>query len=135
MSTASASGRSSRISSPIVPFPAITCSFWTGWMKTPSASAKLDSSIACHHRSYGTLITRPPSRSIAANFVSAAPSGTMTAEGIPSSRAAQATPWPMLPALAVTTPACSSSAGSCEIAFSAPRSLKEPIGCRFSSFR
>jgi hypothetical protein len=36
----------------------------------------------------------------------------------------------MLPALAVTT----SCGGCARIAFSAPRSLNEPIGCRHSSF-
>jgi hypothetical protein len=41
----------------------------------------------------------------------------------------------MLPALAVTTPASSLAGVSCEIAFSAPRSLNEPTGCRFSGFR
>jgi hypothetical protein len=39
----------------------------------------------------------------------------------------------MLPALAVTTPAATASGGACRIAFSAPRILNEPIGCRFSS--
>jgi hypothetical protein len=41
----------------------------------------------------------------------------------------------MLPALAVTTPSASSLRGICFTAFSPPRSLKEPIGWRFSSLR
>src|SRR5512141_3107539 len=40
----------------------------------------------------------------------------------------------MLPALAVYTPFSSRSRGARLIAFPAPRSLKEPIGWRFSSF-
>ena len=104
-------------------------------MNAPSASGNADSEIACHQRSYETFTTSPPSRSIAASFVSGAWSGTTTVHDRPSSRAAQATPWPMFPALAVTTPPRSSSASAWRIAFSAPRSLNEPIGCRFSSFR
>ena len=57
-----------------------------------------------HHRSYGTLTTVPPSRAIASSFVCGACSGAMIVAGTPSSRAAQATPCAMLPALAVTTP-------------------------------
>jgi len=40
----------------------------------------------------------------------------------------------MLPALAVTTPRAVASRGACRIALTAPRILKEPIDCRFSSF-
>ncbi len=40
----------------------------------------------------------------------------------------------MLPALAVTTPFASSLAEAARIADSAPRSLNEPIGWKFSSF-
>jgi hypothetical protein len=39
----------------------------------------------------------------------------------------------MLPVLVVTTPCASSARGAVRIAFAAPRSLKEPIGCRLSS--
>jgi hypothetical protein len=41
----------------------------------------------------------------------------------------------MFPALAVTTPRRTSASGACRIALTAPRILKEPIGCRFSSLR
>ena len=40
----------------------------------------------------------------------------------------------MFPALAVTTPPASSAGDAARIAESAPRSLNEPIGCRYSSF-
>ncbi len=53
---------------------------------------------------------------------------------IPSSRAAQATAWPWLPALAATTPAARSSSPSVESLLTAPRILKEPVRCRFSAF-
>ena len=78
---------------------------------------------------------RPPSRSIASSFVCGAVSGTTTVHGTPRSRAPHATPWAMLPALAVTTPLASASGGASAIAFIAPRILNEPIGCRHSSLR
>ncbi len=53
----------------------------------------------------------------------------------PTSRAAHATAWPWLPALAATTPAARSSALSVEIRLYAPRILNEPVRCRFSAFR
>jgi hypothetical protein len=39
----------------------------------------------------------------------------------------------MLPVLVVTTPRASAARGALRIALAAPRSLKEPIGCRLSS--
>src|SRR5262245_52391917 len=53
---------------------------------------------------------------------------------MPSRRACHASPCAMLPALAVYTPRASASFDRVAIAFPAPRSLKEPIGWRFSSF-
>jgi hypothetical protein len=52
----------------------------------------------------------------------------------PSSRAAQATAWPWLPALAATTPARFSGSESVAILFTAPRILNEPVRWRFSAF-
>ena len=52
----------------------------------------------------------------------------------PASRAAQATAWPWLPALAATTPARRSASESVAILLTAPRILKEPVRCRFSAF-
>ncbi len=52
---------------------------------------------------------------------------------IPSSRAAQATAWPWLPALAATTPAARSSSPSVDSLLTAPRILNEPVRCRFSA--
>ena len=76
-----------------------------------------------------------PSRSMASRLVCGAWFGTTTVHGRPSRWAFQATPWAMLPALAVYTPAASCSLLAMAMALAAPRSLKEPIGCRFSSFR
>src|SRR5690242_10049676 len=52
----------------------------------------------------------------------------------PASRAAQATAWPWLPALAATTPALRSFSESVAILLTAPRILNEPVRCRFSAF-
>ena len=52
----------------------------------------------------------------------------------PASRAAQATAWPWLPALAVTTPAACSSGVSGAILLTAPRILNAPVRWRFSAF-
>ena len=53
---------------------------------------------------------------------------------IPASRAAHATAWPWLPALAAATPAAFSSSVSDAIVFTAPRILNAPVRCRFSAF-
>ncbi len=51
----------------------------------------------------------------------------------PASRAAHATAWPWLPALAATTPARFSSSESVLILLTAPRTLNEPVRWRFSA--
>src|SRR5262249_2481882 len=53
---------------------------------------------------------------------------------IPSSRAAHATAWPWLPALAATTPAARSAGDRLETVLNAPRILNEPVRCKFSAF-
>ena len=86
--TVSTSGRSSISSSPIVPLPAMTSSFSTGWMKRPSTPSKRWLSMTPHHSSNDIGTARPPSRSIAASFACGAVSGTAMVAGTPSSRAA-----------------------------------------------
>jgi hypothetical protein len=61
--------------------------------------------------------------------------GHTAVQGKPPRLANQATAWAMLPALAVHTPFASSSSDKDPISEPAPRILKEPIGCRTSSFR
>src|SRR5436190_16041967 len=53
--------------------------------------------------------------------------------GAPSSRAAHATACPWLPALAATTPAARCSGSRLESLTYAPRTLNEPVRCRFSA--
>ncbi len=138
MRTASKSSRSSTSSRPMVPLPAITGGSWTGWTKKPSTpsprSRSPSASTAAHHCSHDTRTILPPRRSTAASFVSEALSGTTIVAGTPSSRAIQATPCAMFPVLVVTRPSRSWSGGALSTAFAAPRSLKDAIGCRFSSF-
>src|SRR5919197_665476 len=52
----------------------------------------------------------------------------------PALRAAHATAWPWLPALAATTPAARCSSTRVEILLAAPRTLNEPVRWRFSPF-
>ena len=53
---------------------------------------------------------------------------------MPSSRAAQATACPWLPALAAITPASRCAGESSDSLLTAPRILNEPVRCRFSAF-
>ncbi len=56
-------------------------------------------------------------------FAAGAVSITTTEHGTPACRAAQATPWPALPALMVHTPRRRSASDSMATALAAPRSL------------
>src|SRR5438445_11506189 len=76
-----------------------------------------------------------PNLLIASSLVSGALSGTITVHGIWFWRACQASAWAMFPALQVYTPRFFASGPARAIALLAPRTLKEPVGCRFSSFR
>src|SRR5438445_8611349 len=76
-----------------------------------------------------------PDLLIASGFVSGAWSGTITGEGIWFLRAGQASAWAMFPALHVYTPRFFASGPARERALLAPRTLNEPVGCKFSSFR
>src|SRR5688572_7308909 len=60
--------------------------------------------------------------------------GTKIVAGTPALRAAQATAWPWLPALAATTPRPRSSSVSTATRLTAPRTLNDPVRCRFSAF-
>ena len=53
----------------------------------------------------------------------------------PTSRAAHATAWPWLPALAATTPADRSAGERAATLLTAPRILKAPVRWRFSALR
>src|SRR6266700_622316 len=76
-----------------------------------------------------------PNLLIASSFVSGALSGTITVQGILFWRACQARAWAMFPALQVYTPRFLAFGPARATALLAPRTLKEPVGCKFSSFR
>ena len=76
--------------------------------------------------------TCAPYARVAATLGSGAFSGMKTVELVPSSDAASATPWALLPALAATTPRSRSAGLSPAIRTYAPRSLNDPVRWRFS---
>jgi hypothetical protein len=133
--TASTSGRSSRISSPTEALPAIKSSSSKGCTKT---------------RRHGGM-TAVGQRLPAIVVGSLHKVGSQTANrielgcrrrvdhkdlaGTPALRAASATPWAALPALTVQTPHAAAASGKSRIALYAPRILNDPIGCRHSNFR
>ncbi|OLB72742.1 hypothetical protein AUI06_00475 [archaeon 13_2_20CM_2_52_21] len=127
---------SSRISNPIVPFPAIILSSLKGWMKIePSNGPYLWVVTTFQTSSKETWTIVAPYRLMACNLVSGALSGTMTEQGIPFCFACQARACAMFPALQVYTPRDFAAGPASAIALQAPRTLNEPVGCKFSSFR
>ena len=133
--TVSKSARSSQSSRPIVPLPAITASSSTGCTNKPSTPfvAPVD------HRLPPDLVRHRDDR--AAEPLDRVELRARRRVGRDDRRAHDRArvrptrrPVAMFPALAVTTPPASSAGAAARIADSAPRSLNEPIGCRFSSF-
>ena len=133
--TTSTSGRSSRISSPAVPLPAMNWSSSNGCTNRPRIRFEPCCSTVRQHSSYVHRTIVAPSCSIARSLIAGAVSTTITEHGTPATRAASATPCAALPALTVQTPSCSVARGAWRITFQAPRILNEPTGCSVSSFR
>ncbi len=136
MSTVSTSGSCSASSSPSVPCPAITCSSSKACTKVaPVCARRARARRRARRRSPRRRArSRRRSSSVGSTFAIGASSGMKIVAGMPSSRAAQATAWPWLPAQAATTPAARSAAVSVASRFMAPRILNEPVRCRFSAF-
>src|SRR5437016_14620519 len=76
-----------------------------------------------------------PYRLMDCNLVSGALSGTRAEQGILFCLACQARACAMFPALQVYTPRDFAAGPANAIALQAPRTLNEPVGCKFSSFR
>src|ERR671916_625320 len=134
ITTRARSGTSSSSSSPSEPWPATTSGSSNGCTKaSPPSSAR--SMAACRQSS-----TDPPPTWIVAPWPRAASTlaigasvGTNTSQAAPRIRAAAASACAWLPAEAVTTPLahpCSPSAASLA---ATPRTLNEPVRCRFSA--
>src|SRR5215467_7981171 len=88
-----------------------------------------------HTSSKETWTMLAPNLSIALSLVSGASLGTITVHGIPRCRDCQARACAMFPALQVYTPFDLASGPASGTALLAPRTLNEPVGCRFSSLR
>ena len=72
---------------------------------------------------------------VGSTFAIGVSAGMKIVASIPASRAAHATAWPWLPALAATTPALRSASLSEPILLTAPRILNEPVRWSVSAFR
>ena len=79
--------------------------------------------------------SRAPNRRVACTLLKDAVSGMTIVAWMPRRWALMATPCAWLPALAATTPRLRSSGVSSANLFAAPRSLNEPVRCRFSSLK
>jgi hypothetical protein len=100
-----ASGTWSRISSPAVPCPAMTCGWSNGWMNTlPRSAASALAATSASSTVTPLRMTSAPYALVASTFGNGAPCGIYTRALAPSMLAARATPCAWLPALAATTP-------------------------------
>ncbi len=79
----------------------MTAGSLTGCTKKPSSPGWPCSRSTVHHSSKGTSTEVAPRAAMASSFARGALSGTITLQGTPRRRAFHATPWAMLPALAV----------------------------------
>ena len=130
----STSGSCSASSSPIVPWPAITARPRTRGRSVAPSRRRCGAPRRARRRSPHPRARRPR-RSCASRstFAIGASCGMKIVAAIPSSRAAHATAWPWLPALAAITPAARSASPSDASLLTAPRILNEPVRCRFSA--
>ena len=133
--TATASGASSKISRPIVAWPAMKLWSSNGCTNVPATPGNARSPRAFQATAYGTGMRRAPSARILSIFDAGAVSITMTAQDTPACLAAYAMPCPAFPALIVHTPRERSASDNIATALTAPRSLYELVGCRFSNLR
>ena len=130
------SGLASSISSPTVPWPAITAGSAKGCTKVrPSVSASAMAWGSALLTSSPCSTTVAPKASVRRILLKGVPLGMTMVAGMPSRCACQATPWAWLPADTAITPACACAPSRLNSLASAPRSLNDPVRCRVSSFR
>ncbi len=104
-----------------------------GWMKTaPVSCAYSWAAASVSSTTCPCSRTCAPYSRVAATLGSGAPTGMKTVDRTPSSADASATPCAWFPALAATTPAARSTGERPEMRTYAPRSLNDPVRCRFS---
>ena len=118
-----------------MPWPATTSGSSNGCTKAIPVRAAI--SRACTTQSSTVApptVTVAPSARQPSTLPSGALGGITTSHATPAWRAARASAHAWLPALPATTPARASSPSAASLAV-APRTLKEPVRCRFSAFR
>ena len=129
------SGHCSRISSPIVPCPAMTASSSNGGTRIrPSRSAIARASTCASSRLAPWSTTRAPYRVAAEIFASGANDGITTVTLRPAVVPASAIPCAWFPALAATSPAPAAPGASDATKFVAPRILNDPVRWNCSHF-
>ena len=135
ITTLARSGTCSSSSRPSEPWPATIAGSSNGCTNaSPPVSAR--SCAAIRHSS--TLLpptwTVAPLLRAASTFAIGASVGTKTSHATPRAAAAAASAWAWLPAEAATTPLAQPSSPSVASFAATPRTLNEPVRCRFSAF-
>ena len=134
MTTLARSGTSSSSSSPSEPWPATIAGSSNG---CTNASPPVLARSSAATRQASTLLpptwTIAPCPRAASTFAIGASAGTKTSHGMPICAAPAASAWAWLPAQAATTPLVQASPSAASLA-ATPRTLNEPVRCRFSAF-
>ena len=119
-----------------MPWPATVRGSSYGWI-TVSPRREAISSMRSRASSKVSPSSRTsaPSTSVFSTFTKGAKRGITIVAGMPRRFAWQATPCAWLPAETAITPRARSPASSARSLFSAPRSLKDAVNCRFSNLR
>ena len=119
-----------------MPWPATTSGSSNGWTNAspPSrgALARRDQALVDRLRRRRARSRRAPRA--ASTLAIGASAGMKTSHGTPRARAAAASACAWLPALPATTPRAQPSSPSAASLAAAPRTLNEPVRCRFSAF-
>ena len=132
--TTSVAGASSRISSPTVPWPAITCGSSNGWTSTLPVFARCSSRRAnAPAGSSASGSTRAPSARARSSLNGLAAAHEKTTQSSPSAAAPQASAIAWFPADAPATPRSRSEWSSAASRFTTPRTLNEPVCWRSSA--
>ena len=134
--TRARSGTSSSSSRPSDPWPATMSGSSNGCTKASPPSRERSCARARQSSTEPPpMFTIAPWPRAASTLASGASSGTNTSQVTPRTRAAAARLWAWLPADAATTPAAQPRSPRAASLAAAPRSLNEPVRCRFSALR
>ena len=132
--TCARSGTSSSSSRPSVPWPATIAGSSKGCTNaSPPVSARSCAATRHSWTELPPMWTVVPWPRAASTFAIGASDGTNTSHGTPRMRAAAARAWAWLPAEAATTPRAQPSSPSAASLAATPRTLNDPVRCRFSA--